>query len=94
MGTYLVQVSKSLTSRYGSKREVIDLGEGRFAIQGQSRFFRGGMNSDNSAIEYADMEGGPFISVGTDYGFGKIKTISIEPVSNMYWCKLIVEVEK
>lgn len=94
MATDLVQVSKSLKSRYGSHREVIDLGGGKFAIQGQSRFFRGGMNEDNSALEYADMEGGPFISVGSDYGFGKIKTISIEPVSNKYWCKIVVEVER
>jgi hypothetical protein len=36
------------------------------------------MNEDNSQIAYFDPEGGPFISVGDDLGFGRISEIVVE----------------
>jgi hypothetical protein len=50
------------------------------------------MNEDNTEIAYFDPEGGPFITVGSDYGFGVIKSIRIEPHKEGHF-KIRVEVE-
>jgi hypothetical protein len=51
------------------------------------------MSDDNTKVGYFDPEGGPFISVGSDYGFGKINEIIVEksPEGNF---KIRVEVEQ
>jgi len=83
---------KNLKSRYGQSRNVTDNGHNIFTIEGESRFGRAGMNEDNTEIAYFDPEGGPFITVGSDYGFGVIKSIRIEPHKEGHF-KIRVEVE-
>jgi hypothetical protein len=65
-------------SRYGDGRSVVDNGHGVFTVTGKARYYRVGMNEDNSQIAYFDPEGGPFISVGDDLGFGRISEIVVE----------------
>lgn len=79
-------------SRYGQKRTVTDNGHGIFTIEGEARYTRAGMNKDNTKIDYFDPEGGPFICVGSDYGFGVINEIHIEPSGKENHFKIRVEV--
>jgi hypothetical protein len=69
---------KTLNSRYGDSRKITDNGHGVWTIEGKAHYYRVGMNDDNTKIGYFDPEGGPFISVGSDYGFGKISEIIVE----------------
>jgi len=84
---------EELISRYGQKRNVTDNGHGIFTVEGESRFFRAGMNENNTDIDYVDPEGGPFFSVGSDYGFGKISKIFIEKHEKKGYFKVRFEVE-
>ena len=83
---------KDLMSRYGQVRKVTDNGHGIFTIEGESRYTRAGMDEDNTKIDYFDPEGGPFICVGSDYGFGVINEIHIEPSGKENHFKIRVEV--
>ena len=65
-------------SRYGDARKTTDNGHGIYTIEGKAHYGRVGMNEDNSQIAYFDPEGGPFISVGDDLGFGRINQIMVE----------------
>ena len=80
-------------SRYGEKRKITNNGHGLYTIEGKSRYYRVGMNDANTKIAYFDPEGGPFISTGEDYGFGKIIEIRIESSSEGFF-KIRVEVEQ
>jgi hypothetical protein len=88
-------MTKNLTlhSRYGDKRTVTANGHGIYTIEGKTHYYRVGMDDDNTKIGYFDPEGGPFISVGSDYGFGTITEIFVEK-SEQGNFKIRVEVEQ
>jgi len=88
-------MTKNLTlhSRYGDKRTVTANGHGIYTIEGKTHYYRVGMDEDNTKIGYFDPEGGPFISVGSDYGFGTITEIFVEK-SEQGNFKIRVEVEQ
>ena len=81
----------SITSRYGKKRFITDNGHGVFTIHGEAHYTRVGMNEDNTEIAYFDPDGGPFISVGDNLGFGEIKSIRIEESGKKDYFKILVE---
>ena len=84
---------KIQSSRYGQKRTVTDNGHKVFTIEGEARYIRvGGTNEDNDKVGYFDPEGGPFISLGADLGFGEIKEIRVEPSGKDNHFKIRVEV--
>lgn len=66
------------SSRYGDPRVVTDNGHGMWTISGKALYYRAGMNEENTQVAYFDPEGGPFISVGDNMGFGTITEIIIE----------------
>ena len=84
---------KNLRSRYGDERKVTDNGHGLYTIEGKSLYGRVGMTNDNMEIEYFDPEGGPFICVGSDYGFGTIRSIIVEESGKKNYFKIRVEVD-
>jgi hypothetical protein len=84
---------KDLMSRYGQVRKVTDNGHGIFTIEGESRYWRAGMSEDNTKVAYVDPEGGPFIHIDEDYGFGKIREIHIDKSAKENHFKVRVEVE-
>jgi len=84
----------TLHSRYGDKRTVTSNGHGIYTIEGKSLYYRVGMTDDNSRIGYFDPEGGPFISIDADYGFGKITEIIVEKTAPKDHFKIRVEVEQ
>jgi hypothetical protein len=88
-------MTKNLTlhSRYGDKRTVTANGHGIYTIEGKTHYYRVGMDDDNTKIGYFDPEGGPFISVGSDYGFGTITEIFVEKSEEGNF-KIRVEVEQ
>lgn len=80
------------SSRYGDNRTLTDNGHGIFTITGKALYYRGGMKEDNSGIAYFDPEGGPFIAVGDNLGFGTITEIIIEKApENTFKVRLEVE---
>lgn len=86
------QAKTNLQSRYGDKRTVVDNGHNLFTIEGKSRYWRVGMNEENTDIAYFDPEGGPFLCIGSDYGFGVLKSIMVENGKKDHF-KIRVEVE-
>jgi hypothetical protein len=50
------------------------------------------MNEENTEIDYFDPEGGPFFCIGSDYGFGVLKSIMVEDGKEGHF-KIRVEVE-
>jgi hypothetical protein len=88
-------MAKNLTlhSRYGDKRTVTPNGHGIYTIEGKTHYYRVGMDDDNTKIGYFDPEGGPFICVGNDYGFGTINEIFVEESEKGNF-KIRVEVEQ
>jgi hypothetical protein len=50
------------------------------------------MNEENTEIAYFDPEGGPFLCIGSDYGFGVLKSIMVENGKKDHF-KIRVEVE-
>jgi hypothetical protein len=81
----------SIISRYGKKRFITDNGHGVFTIHGEAHYTRVGMNEDNTEIAYFDPDGGPFISIGDNLGFGEIKSIRIEESGKKDYFKILVE---
>jgi len=79
------------SSRYGDKRTVTPNGHGLYTIEGKSHYYRVG---GKEKVDYFDPEGGPFISVGSDYGFGKITEIVVEKDAPDNHFKIRVEVEQ
>jgi hypothetical protein len=71
-------MKKIANSRYGDRRKVTSNGHGIFTIEGSARYYRVGMNEDNSKISYFDPEGGPMIMVDDDFEHGKITDIFVE----------------
>jgi len=88
-------MAKNLTlhSRYGDKRTVTPNGHGIYTIEGKTHYYRVGMDDNNTKVGYFDPEGGPFICVGSDYGFGTINEIFVEK-SEQGNFKIRVEVEQ
>lgn len=84
---------RTLRSRYGDERTVTSNGHGVYTIEGKAHYYRVGMTDDNSQIAYFDPEGGAFIAVGSDYGFGKITSIIVESCAPKDHFKIRVEVE-
>jgi hypothetical protein len=81
-----------IKSRYGDERTIENNGHGWYTMSGRARFTRGGMNEDNTKLDYFDSEGGPFVQVGDNLGFGKIlyiETAKSEPGT----FKIRIEVE-
>lgn len=81
-----------IKSRYGVNRYITSNGHGWYTMSGEARFVRGGMNSDNTELEYLDTDGGPFVQVGDDLGFGKIIRIE-QAKSDPGTFKFRIEVE-
>jgi hypothetical protein len=81
-----------MTSRYGETRKVTNNGHNLFTIEGKSHYWRVGMNDENTEIAYFDPTGGPFFCVGSDYGFGVLKSIMVEDGKEGHF-KIRVEVE-
>ena len=84
--------TQNLTSRYGDKRNVVANGHNLYTITGKAHYWRVGMGEDNREIAYFDPEGGPFFSVGSDYGFGVIQSIAVEQDNAKGSFKILVEV--
>lgn len=84
--------TQNLTSRYGDKRNVVANGHNLYTITGKAHYWRVGMDEDNVNIAYFDPEGGPFFSVGSDYGFGVIESIAVEKHGEKDTFKILVEV--
>lgn len=80
-------------SRYGDYRSITSNGHGIYTIEGDAHYYRVGMNDDNTKVAYFDPQGGPFYSVGVDYGFGKINEIFVETAEEGKF-KIRVEVEQ
>ncbi len=80
-------------SRYGDKRTVTYNGHGIYTIEGKAHYYRVGASEDNKGIDYFDPEGGPFICVGSDYGFGTINEIILENAETGKF-KIRVEVDQ
>jgi len=78
-------------ARYGLERFVTDNGHGIYTIEGESHYTRG-------AEGMFDAEGGVLdgnaLFVGSDYGFGKIVSIMVEPSGKKNYFKVRVEVEQ
>lgn len=72
-----------LTSRYRQPREIIDVGDNTYRIQGPALSYRVGEG-------WFDPEGGPWIGVGNNMGFGVISKLKIISASEGYF---IIEVE-
>ena len=58
---------KQNISRYGQPRVLKKIGDNEYTISGKSSYMRWGSNKEY--IEYADFEGGPFVSIGTEISF-------------------------
>lgn len=69
------------TSRYGDPRKTTNHGDGWYTIEGIARYYRVGMNEENTEIDYFDPEGGPFIHVGDLIDNRKIVSIIVEKVT-------------
>lgn len=82
----------SLRSRYGDLRKIIDNGHGLYTIEGKAHYYRVGMNNENTEIAYFDPEGGPFVSVDDDLGFGVIQSIVVEKDAKEGYFKIRVQV--
>ena len=85
---------KKINSRYGDVRLIEDIGHGWFVMTGRSRFVRGGMNDSNTDLLYLDVEGGPFVEVGDDLGFGRIIKIETAQSAGPGTFKIRMEVER
>lgn len=83
---------KTINSRYGEKRTITNNGHGIFTIEGKAFYTRAGMCENNVKVDYFDPEGGPFIAVGSDLGFGIINEIHIEKSDKKDFFKIRVEV--
>jgi hypothetical protein len=59
-----------LNSRYGVPRYVVRIDDDHFQLKGHSKMLRMGEN-------FIDMEGGPFVALGCDLGFGMIVGIDV-----------------
>lgn len=81
-------------SRYGENRYLEKIDDYTFAVSGASPFWRIGMNHSDTAVDYFDPRGGPFIHVGDDYGFGKITKIKLSDSGKDDHFRILVEVEK
>ena len=82
----------SLRSRYGDLRKITDNGHGLYTIEGKAHYYRVGMNNENTEIAYFDPEGGPFVSVDDDLGFGVIQSIVVEKDAKEGYFKIRVQV--
>ena len=82
----------NMTSRYGDKRKITNNGHGWYTVEGKAHYYRCGMNEANTEIAYFDPEGGPFLCIGSDYGFGVLKSIMVENGKKDHF-KIRVEVE-
>lgn len=80
-------------SRYGESRNITNNGHNIWTVEGKAHYFRVGMTEDNTKIDYFDPEGGPFIHVGDDLGFGKIIEIAVEKNNKKDHFKVRLEVE-
>jgi hypothetical protein len=85
-------MTNKIRSRYGDERKITDNGHGLYTIEGKSRYYRVGMNEANTEIAYFDPEGGPFIHVGDNMGFGVIQSILVEKNVQPNHFKIRVEV--
>ena len=88
-------MAKTTTNRYGETRKITNNGHGWYTIEGKSHYYRAGMNDDNTEIAYVDFEGGPFISVGSDFdGRGKVLSLEIDKSAPKDHFKVRVEVDQ
>lgn len=84
---------RSLRSRYGEPRYLKKLSDGYFSLSGCSPYVRVGSNPDDTAVGYFDPRGGPFISVGEDYGFGVVENIKILDSGKDGWFKIGLDIK-
>jgi len=60
-------------------RIVTPINNNQFLVEGKSDFVRFGFQSDETNLNFAELEGGPFLHIGQDF-FGKGKILSIENI--------------
>lgn len=71
-------MSSKINSRYGQQRTVTQINDSQFIVEGKSKTIRVGFEIDPSNPTYVDLDGGPFIHIGSDFfGKGQIKDIQI-----------------
>jgi hypothetical protein len=56
---------KTITSRYGEKRTVKDMGGGCYVVEGPSKYYR--VSADEKKVTMYDFEGGPALHVGSEF---------------------------
>jgi hypothetical protein len=87
----LLKEYRSLRSRYGDPRYLKELDKNWFSLEGSSPYVRVGSSPDDKGVDYFDPRGGPFIQVGEDYGFGKVKSIKLLDSGKEGWFKIGLE---
>jgi hypothetical protein len=58
----IISNMKTITSRYGEKRTVKDMGGGCYVVEGPSKYYR--VSSNEKQVTMYDFEGGPALWVG------------------------------
>jgi hypothetical protein len=61
-------------------RIVTSINDSQFLIEGSADFIKLSCELDETSLNFADIQGGPFLHIGYDF-FGKGKIKSIEKVS-------------
>lgn len=61
-------------------RIVTQVKEDQFLVEGITDFAKLGFQSDEISLNFADLQGGPFLHIGHDF-FGKGSIIGIEKIS-------------
>jgi hypothetical protein len=61
-------------------RIVTQIKEDQFLVEGEADFAKLGFESNETSLNYADIQGGPFLHIGHDF-FGKGYIVSIEKIS-------------
>lgn len=61
-------------------RVVTQISENQFLVEGNTDFAKLGFESNESNLNFVDIQGGPFLHIGHDF-FGKGLTIGIEKIS-------------
>lgn len=79
--------------RSKSSRIVTQIGSYEFLVEGEIDSVRFGFQTNDNLLNFADMNGGPFLHVGEDFfGKGKIKSIEKLDSDNQHYLILKVKI--
>lgn len=82
-------------SRYGQPRHITDLGDGKYIIEGETKFYRVG---GKEIINYVDFTGGPFIGVDGqlfhDDSTIIVESIKVEKTDKENYLKILITTHK